>query len=191
MQQTAPLKRHRDVLITDRDGPVPSAISAFSERPLLAINGHERAFRLRPVYPRKRICRQGSRLLAPRLDEYTDDRLLAERSACLQPLKAFHQHQALAVTPDQDRRSLTLFQHALGDRVHGHRIERPPPLGRHVYVFDPEGMIIHRLLAMTRRASVGPELLSIRSYRLRSARANGRLIAPRHRTARLVQRRAR
>ena len=33
MQQTAPLKRHRDVLITDRDGPVPSAISAFSERP--------------------------------------------------------------------------------------------------------------------------------------------------------------
>jgi hypothetical protein len=69
MQQTAPLKRHRDVLITDRDGPVPSAISAFSECPLLANNGHERAFRLRPVYPRKQTCTQGSRLRAPRLDD--------------------------------------------------------------------------------------------------------------------------
>ncbi len=31
-------------------------------------------------------------LFSPRLDDYADDRLLAERSACLQPLKAFHQH---------------------------------------------------------------------------------------------------
>ena len=41
-------------VIRDSDGPAASTILAFSERQLLANNGHERAFRLRPVYTRKR-----------------------------------------------------------------------------------------------------------------------------------------
>ena len=50
----APLQRHRNVPTRDSDGPTAGYILAFAERQLLAKNGHERAFRLRPVYPRKR-----------------------------------------------------------------------------------------------------------------------------------------
>ncbi len=48
-----PHQRRRNVPIRDSDGRAASVILAFAERQLLAINGPERAFRLRPVYPRK------------------------------------------------------------------------------------------------------------------------------------------
>ena len=54
MRWTASPQQHRNVPILDSDGPTASAILAFAERLLLANNGHERAFRLRPLYTRKR-----------------------------------------------------------------------------------------------------------------------------------------
>ena len=35
------------------------------------------------------------------------------------------------------------LQHALGDRVDGLWVKRPPPFQRHVDILDPEGQIIH------------------------------------------------
>ncbi len=48
-----PLQRHRNVPILSSDSLKTVSILAFAERLLLAINGPERAFRSRPVYPRK------------------------------------------------------------------------------------------------------------------------------------------
>ena len=45
------LQRHRNGPISESDGTTVSYILAFSERPLLANNGHERAFRLRRFTP--------------------------------------------------------------------------------------------------------------------------------------------
>jgi len=50
MWWTAHLQPHRNVPIYNADGPPTSHILAFSEGLELAINGHELAFRLRPVY---------------------------------------------------------------------------------------------------------------------------------------------
>ena len=40
MRWTAPLQRHRDVPKRNRDSQITGVILAFSERLLLAINGH-------------------------------------------------------------------------------------------------------------------------------------------------------
>ncbi len=40
MRWTAPLQRHRNMPITDKDEPAASAILAFAERLLLANHGH-------------------------------------------------------------------------------------------------------------------------------------------------------
>ncbi len=53
MRWTAPLQRHRNVPNRKRDSLITGVILAFAERLLLANNGHERAFRSRPVYTPK------------------------------------------------------------------------------------------------------------------------------------------
>ncbi len=47
-------QRHRNVPKRNRDSLITGVILAFAERLFLANNGHERAYRLRPLYPRKR-----------------------------------------------------------------------------------------------------------------------------------------
>ena len=61
--------------------------------------------------------------MPPPPDEDADDGFLAQGPARLQALKAFDQHQTLAVPAQQDRRALALFQHALGDCLDGYGIE--------------------------------------------------------------------
>ncbi len=50
----APLQRHRNVPILYNDGPKVGVILAFAERPLMANDGYEWAFRLRPLFARLR-----------------------------------------------------------------------------------------------------------------------------------------
>ena len=40
MRWSAPAQRHRNVPVSDKDGPAARVILAFAECPLLAINGH-------------------------------------------------------------------------------------------------------------------------------------------------------
>ena len=50
-------QRHRNVPKRNRDSLITGLILAFAECPLLANNGHEPAFRLRPLYTRKRTSK--------------------------------------------------------------------------------------------------------------------------------------
>ena len=54
MRWTAPLHRHHYVPACENDGSTAGALSAFAKRQLLATNGRERTFRLRPLSGVKR-----------------------------------------------------------------------------------------------------------------------------------------
>jgi hypothetical protein len=56
-------------------------------------------------------------------------------------MQAFNEHEPSAVRPYQDRRLLTLVEHARGDFVYALLIKGGTPLDRHVDVCDRE---VHR-----------------------------------------------
>ena len=59
-----------------------------------------------------------------RIHQITIDGCLAQLPAGFQPVQAFHQYEAIAVTPQQDGCFLTHLQNALGNLLHSHLIER-------------------------------------------------------------------
>src|SRR5215471_9282604 len=77
------------------------------------------------------------------LDEVAENGLLAQLLAGFQSMQAFHQHQAGAVLPHQNRGLLTDLQHALGDLMRLLGVERRPPFRRHIDVCDREALALH------------------------------------------------
>src|SRR5258708_6359390 len=94
-----------------------------------------------------------ARLMPARLYQVAEDGCFAELLAGFQAMQTLHQHQAFAVTPDQDRRLLTLLQHALGDLIDNLGVEAGAPFGGDVDAVDREGLALHHavtaLLAAT------------------------------------------
>src|SRR5260221_9745875 len=79
----------------------------------------------------------------PRVDAEADDGLLAQRLCSLQPMQALNQHETGAVRPHQDRRLLTVREHALRDLLDAFWVECGPPLDRHVDRVDREILAFH------------------------------------------------
>jgi len=80
-------------------------------------------------------------LVLPRVDRETENSFFTERFGGFQPMQAFNEHEPSAVRPYQDRRLLTLVEHARGDFVYALLIKGGTPLDRHVDVCDRE---VHR-----------------------------------------------
>src|SRR3546814_13996039 len=85
----------------------------------------------------------GRWLMLPRPDQQAHYFRLAERLAGLQTVKAFDQHEAIAVGAQQDRRELSDLQHALGDLLDLRRIESGPEPDGRVNIGDHEGAVLH------------------------------------------------
>jgi hypothetical protein len=79
----------------------------------------------------------------PRVDKETVNCFFAERFGGFQPMQAFNEYKSSAVRPYQDRRLLTLLQHARGDFVDALLIESGAPLDWHVDVCDRDGLTLH------------------------------------------------
>jgi hypothetical protein len=72
------------------------------------------------------------------LDKVREDRVFAQRLACLKPMQAVHEDKALAVAPEQDGGRLSNLQHALRYRLHGFWAKRCTALYGHIDVCDRE-----------------------------------------------------
>jgi hypothetical protein len=94
--------------------------------------------------PQERMQRAGHSVLA-RVDAEADDCFLAERLGGLQPVQAGDQDKARAVRPYQDRRLLTVIEHAGSDFVDALLLKRGAPFDRHVNVGDDKSFALHRI----------------------------------------------
>src|SRR5262245_18758216 len=75
-------------------------------------------------------------LIPAGLHDISDDGLLAELLARLQPMQPFHQDETFGVLPHHDRALQADLEDALGDLLRLLGIERRAPLHRHADVGD-------------------------------------------------------
>jgi hypothetical protein len=77
-----------------------------------------------------------------RLDHISNDGGFAQRLARLEAVQAFDEDEPGPISPDQDWRLLTNFQHARGDLLHHFGLERRSSLDRHIDVRNCERLTL-------------------------------------------------